>query len=63
MEGGSWCVWLAWQVRMKSCRKGFMRWRMREGPWGSHQEEARALKWATSEALTDEYVLEFVVVS
>lgn len=28
---------------------------MREEPWGSHQEAARALKCATSEALTEEY--------
>lgn len=29
---------------------------MREGPWGSHQEEARALKWATSDGLTEVYL-------
>lgn len=28
---------------------------MREEPWGSHHEAARALKCATSEALTEEY--------
>jgi hypothetical protein len=27
---------------------------MREEPWGSHQVEARALKWETSEGLTEE---------
>jgi hypothetical protein len=26
-----------------------MRCRRREGPWGSHHEEARVLKWDTSE--------------
>jgi hypothetical protein len=41
---------------MKSCRRGFMRWRGREGPWGSHQEEARAEKWEISVALTEEEV-------
>ena len=25
-----------------------MRWRIREGPWGSHHDEARAEKWDTS---------------
>jgi hypothetical protein len=25
-----------------------MRWSRREGPWGSHHEEASALKWDTS---------------
>ena len=28
---------------------------MREEPWGSHQEAARALKCSTSDALTEEY--------
>lgn len=31
-----------------------MRWRSRDGPWGSHHVEARALKWAISSVLTDE---------
>jgi hypothetical protein len=31
-----------------------MRWRGREGPWGSHQEEARAEKWEISVSLTEE---------
>ena len=39
---------------MKSCLRGFMRWRSREGPWGSHQLEAKALKWETSVEETDE---------
>jgi hypothetical protein len=30
-----------------------MRWRRRLEPWGSHQEEARVLKWETSVALTE----------
>lgn len=38
---------------MKSWRSGFIRWRSREEPWGSHHEEARALKWETSVALTE----------
>lgn len=42
------------QTLMKSCRRGFMRWRAREEPWGAHQVEARALKWEISSALTDE---------
>ncbi len=41
---------------MKSWRRGFMRWRGREGPWGSHQEEARAEKCEISVALTEEEV-------
>jgi len=41
-------------VVMKSWRRGFIRWRIREGPWGSHQVEARALKCETSEGLTEE---------
>jgi hypothetical protein len=35
-------------VVMKEWRSGFMRWRSREGPWGSHQLEASALKCDTS---------------
>jgi len=31
-----------------------MRWRSREGPRGSHHDEARAAKWESSEAETDE---------
>lgn len=31
-----------------------MRWRRREGPWGSHQLLARALKWETSVGSTEE---------
>lgn len=33
---------------MKVWRSGFMRWRRREGPWGSHHDDARALKCDTS---------------
>lgn len=40
---------------MKSCRRGFMRCRSREGPWGSHQDEASALKWETSVGSTVEW--------
>lgn len=36
------------QRDMNVCRSGFMRWRRREGPTGSHQLEASALKWDTS---------------
>lgn len=42
------------QEEMKSWRSGFMRWRSREEPWGSHHEEARALKWDTSVGSTVE---------
>lgn len=38
---------------MKVWRCGFMRWRTREEPWGSHHVEARALKCDISEALTE----------
>lgn len=38
---------------MKSWRRGFMRWRSREGPWGSHHDEASWVKCDTSEALTE----------
>ena len=31
-----------------------MRWRRREEPWGSHQDEARVLKCDTSVALTED---------
>jgi hypothetical protein len=31
-----------------------MRWRSREEPWGSHQVEARALKWEISVGETEE---------
>ncbi len=31
-----------------------MRWSSREGPWGSHHVEARALKWEISVGLTVE---------
>lgn len=39
---------------MNSWRSGFMRWRMRDGPIGSHQELARAEKWESSSAETEE---------
>lgn len=38
---------------MKSWRRGFIRWRTREEPCGSHHVEARASKWDISEALTE----------
>lgn len=41
---------------MKSWRSGFMRWRRREEPWGSHHVDARALKWDISVGLTEELV-------
>lgn len=39
---------------MKVCRSGFMRWRIRDGPCGSHHEEARAEKCDISASETDE---------
>lgn len=39
---------------INSWRRGFMRCRGREGPWGSHQDEASALKWETSVGSTVE---------
>lgn len=39
---------------MKSCRRGFIRWSRRDGPCGSHQVEARALKCETSVGLTED---------
>ncbi len=41
---------------MKAWRSGFMRWRRREEPWGSHHVDARALKWEISVGLTEELV-------
>jgi hypothetical protein len=40
---------------MKSCRRGFMRWRSRDGPWGSHHDDASALKCNTSVGSTVEF--------
>lgn len=31
-----------------------MRWRSRDGPWGSHHDDARFVKCVTSKALTEE---------
>jgi len=42
---------------MKRWRRGFMRWRRRDGPCGSHQLEASALKWETSVGSTEEALL------
>jgi hypothetical protein len=39
---------------MKSWRRGFMRWRIREGPCGSHHDDASAVKWDTSVGSTVE---------
>src|ERR1700744_6206280 len=39
---------------MKSCRRGFMRCRSLEGPWGSHHDEARREKCETSDWETEE---------
>jgi hypothetical protein len=44
------------QAWMKSCRSGFIRCRGRDGPCGSHQEEARAEKWEISVSFTEEEV-------
>lgn len=38
---------------MNSWRRGFIRWRIREGPIGSHQELARPEKWESSSAETE----------
>lgn len=35
-----------------------MRWRSREEPWGSHHDDARALKWEISVGLTELVVAE-----
>lgn len=43
------------QRDMKVWRSGFMRWRRRDGPWGSHQVDARALKCETSVGSTDDF--------
>jgi hypothetical protein len=40
---------------MKSCRRGFMRWRSRDGPCGSHHDDARELKCDTSVGSTVEF--------
>jgi hypothetical protein len=46
---------------MKVWRSGFMRWRSRAGPCGSHHVEARALKCETSVGLTEEVEVEVEV--
>lgn len=52
------CKWRggasAKQDAIKSCRSGFIRWRGRDGPTGSHQLLARAEKCESSSADTDE---------
>ena len=45
--------WVARHLLMKSWRSGFIRWRRRLDPWGSHQSEANVLKCETSDALTE----------
>lgn len=42
------------QEAMNSWRRGFIRCRIREGPIGSHQELARAEKWESSSAETED---------
>lgn len=42
------------QDAMNSCRRGFIRCRIREGPIGSHQELASAEKWESSSAETED---------
>lgn len=42
------------QEAMNSCRRGFIRCRIREWPIGSHQELARAEKWESSSAETED---------
>ena len=60
LRSGSERVVRGWrQELMKSWRRGFMRWRMREEPCGSHHEDARAEKWDSSVAETED--LEVVV--
>lgn len=41
------------QLVMKVWRRGFMRCRRREGPWGSHHVEARREKWVSSVGSTE----------
>jgi len=55
VAGGLGCE--EWHVRMKSWRSGFMRWRRRDEPLGSHHVEASALKCDTSVGLTEDIVL------
>lgn len=38
---------------MKLCRRGFIRWRRREGPEGCHHDEARAEKCDISVGSTE----------
>lgn len=38
---------------MNSWRSGFIRWRILEGPIGSHHELARPEKWESSSAETE----------
>lgn len=40
---------------MKIWRRGFIRCRRREGPWGSHHEEARREKWESSVGETEDW--------
>lgn len=42
------------QSEMKVWRRGFMRWRRREGPCGSHQVEARREKCKVSVGETED---------
>jgi hypothetical protein len=42
------------QDAMNSCRRGFIRCRIREGPIGSHQELASPEKWESSSAETED---------
>jgi hypothetical protein len=41
-------------VLINSWRRGFIRWRSRDGPWGSHHVEARREKWETSVEETED---------
>jgi hypothetical protein len=52
--GDGWGASEARQALIKSWRRGFMRCKRREEPWGSHHVEARALKCDTSVGLTEE---------
>lgn len=39
---------------IKVWRRGFIRWSMRDGPWGSHHDEARAEKCDISVSETED---------
>lgn len=57
LDVGSWIAGgglSARQVAMNSWRRGLNRWRIRDGPIGSHHELARAEKWESSSGETED---------